>query len=52
MNRIAAKDVVTNDSQVPVEKGIEILVVDDKPNIISQISEIFSRSELGHKKVL
>ena len=45
MNRIAAKDVVTNDSQVPVEKGIEILVVDDKPNIISQISEIFSRSE-------
>ena len=45
MNRIAAKDKASKDTHVETEKGIQILVVDDKPNIITQISEICSRSD-------
>ena len=45
MNRIAAKDNASKDTHVETEKGIQILVVDDKPNIITQISEICSRSD-------
>ena len=52
MNRIAAKDAARKDSHVETEKGIQILVVDDKPNIITQISEICSRSEWTVKSAI
>ena len=46
MNRIAAKEIASKDSHhVSNALGVTILVVDDKPNIIKQLSDIFIRSE-------
>ena len=46
MNRIAAKEIASKDSHhVSNALGVTILVVDDKPNIIKQLSDIFVRSE-------
>ena len=44
MNRIASKEVASKETHAETSHGIEILVVDDKPNIITQISEICARS--------
>jgi CheY-like chemotaxis protein len=44
MNRIAAKEVASKDTHIETVNSINILVVDDKPNIIKQISDICSRS--------
>ena len=44
MNRIATKEVASKDSHVESVNDIVLLVVDDKPNIIKQISDICSRS--------
>ena len=44
MNRIATKEVASKDTQVESASDIMILVVDDKPNIIKQISDICARS--------
>jgi len=44
MNRIATKEVASKDTQVESASEIMILVVDDKPNIIKQISDICARS--------
>ena len=52
MNRIAAKDKASKETHVETEKGIEILVVDDKPNIITQISEIFAKSDWTTKSAV
>ena len=43
MNRIASKEIATK-HMLKLHIGIEILVVDDKPNIIKQISDICARS--------
>ena len=40
MNRLASKEVATKDTQAVTASDIVILVVDDKPNIIKQISDI------------
>lgn len=45
MNRIAAKEIAGKENHALSETlGVNILVVDDKPNIIKQLSEIFQRS--------
>ena len=44
MNRIAAKDKASKETHVETANSINILVVDDKPNIIKQISDICARS--------
>ena len=44
MNRIAAKEVSSKESLVETSHSIQILVVDNKPNIIKQISDICARS--------
>jgi CheY-like chemotaxis protein len=44
MNRIAAKEVASKDTHIETVNSINILVVDDKPNIIKQISDICARS--------
>ena len=44
MNRIATKEVASKDTHVESVNDIVLLVVDDKPNIIKQISDICSRS--------
>ena len=44
MNRIASKEIATKETHVETTRGIEILVVDDKPNIVKQISSICSKS--------
>ena len=44
MNRIASKEAATKETHVETSHGIEILVVDDKPNIITQISDICAKS--------
>ena len=44
MNRIASKEIASKETHVETTQGIEILVVDDKPNIVKQISEICSKS--------
>ena len=38
MNRIAAKEVASKETHIETVNSINILVVDDKPNIIKQIS--------------
>ncbi len=46
MNRIAAKEIADKDTHsISSTLGVTILVVDDKPNIIKQLSDIFKRSE-------
>ena len=46
MNRIAAKEIAGKDTHnISSTLGVTILVVDDKPNIIKQLSDIFQRSE-------
>jgi len=46
MNRIAAKEIADKDTHnISSTLGVTILVVDDKPNIIKQLSDIFQRSE-------
>ena len=46
MNRIAAKEIANKDTHnISSTLGVTILVVDDKPNIIKQLSDIFQRSE-------
>ena len=47
MNRLVSDEMVANGTFYPQEKegGTEILVVEDKPNIINQLSEIFAKSE-------
>jgi len=47
MNRLVSKELVANGTFYPQKKEVqtEILVVEDKPNIINQLSEIFSKSE-------
>ena len=47
MNRLVSKELVANGTFYPQKKEgqTEILVVEDKPNIINQLSEIFSKSE-------
>ena len=46
MNRIAAKEIAGKDTHnISSTLGVTILVVDDKPNIIKQLSDIFKRSE-------
>ena len=44
MNRLASKEVATKDTQAVTASDIVILVVDDKPNIIKQISDICARN--------
>ena len=39
MNRIASKEIATKETHVETTQGIEILVVDDKPNIVKQITK-------------
>lgn len=46
MNRIAAKEIQDKDTHnISNTLGVTVLVVDDKPNIIRQLSDIFQRSE-------
>ena len=46
MNRIAAKEIEDKDTHnISNTLGVTVLVVDDKPNIIRQLSDIFQRSE-------
>lgn len=44
MNRIASKEVASKETHAVAANSIHLLVVDDKPNIIKQISDICSRS--------
>ena len=44
MNRIAAKEVASKETHIETAHSVNILVVDDKPNIIKQISDICARS--------
>ena len=44
MNRIASKEVASKESTSSVAGSTHLLVVDDKPNIIKQISDICARS--------
>lgn len=47
MNRLVSKEMVANGTFYPQQTNgqTEILVVEDKPNIINQLSEIFAKSE-------
>ena len=47
MNRLVSKEMVANGTFYPKHTNgqTEILVVEDKPNIINQLSEIFAKSE-------
>jgi DNA-binding response OmpR family regulator len=47
MNRLVSKEMVANGTFYPKQTNgqTEILVVEDKPNIINQLSEIFAKSE-------
>ena len=47
MNRLVSKEIVANGTFYPQQTNgqTEILVVEDKPNIINQLSEIFAKSE-------
>jgi CRP/FNR family cyclic AMP-dependent transcriptional regulator len=47
MNRLATKEMSANETHTPAtgETTIKILVVDDKPNIVKQLTDIFSKNE-------
>ena len=47
MNRLATKEMSANETHTPAtgENTIKILVVDDKPNIVKQLTDIFSKNE-------
>ena len=47
MNQLASKEMSANDTQSIPDgpDAVKILVVDDKPNIVKQLSEIFSKNE-------
>ena len=47
MNQLASKEMSANDTQSIPDgpNAVKILVVDDKPNIVKQLSEIFSKNE-------
>jgi len=47
MNRLATKEMSANETHTPTtgETTIKILVVDDKPNIVKQLTDIFSKNE-------
>ena len=45
MNKIAAKEMPKNSPQSSSPDSIKILVVDDKPNIVNQITDIAKRNE-------
>ena len=47
MNRLATKEMSANDKPtvVSTESDIKILVVDDKPNIVKQLTDIFSKND-------
>ena len=47
MNRLATKEMSANDkpSVVSTESAVKILVVDDKPNIVKQLTDIFSKND-------
>ena len=46
MNQLASKEMSANDTQSIPDgpDAVKILVVDDKPNIVKQLSEIFSKN--------
>lgn len=47
MNRLATKEMSANEtiSSVTTESTVKILVVDDKPNIVKQLTDIFAKNE-------
>ena len=47
MNRLATKEMSANETHIPAtgETTIKVLVVDDKPNIVKQLTDIFSKNE-------
>ena len=47
MNRLATKEMSANEtiSSVTTESTVKILVVDDKPNIVKQLTDIFAKND-------
>ena len=47
MNQLATKEMSANESHSPAttESTVKILVVDDKPNIVKQLTDIFAKNE-------
>ena len=47
INRLATKEMSANETHIPAtgETTIKVLVVDDKPNIVKQLTDIFSKNE-------
>ena len=52
MNRLATKEMSANEttSTTTTESTVKILVVDDKPNIVKQLTDIFAKNDWGGQR--